>query len=276
VFATTFVVTLLSAANAWPVIAMGLSTTEPLASQLTRKIAGAIASGLIGALVLALCAGVGAFGATMAPARLRIGRLPAFAAAVAAGAFVVGLQTALSALAIPDAPTWPGSAWASQAWPLAGAALSGVGFIGLSSAELFVVYVVSRLTHGFSQRLWLAVVVVLALECAAALAQGRTNLPAALVGGLIAGVVASGVLLMLLRYDPRIVPAFAATIVLLGGAVKAAQSAAWLPFAIDAIATIGVAVWFTRYLRNEPMRRAAGASPASATRAEAPQRESRP
>jgi sugar phosphate permease len=93
---------------------------------------------------------------------------------------------------------------------------------------------------------------------------------------LIAGVVASGVLLMLLRYDPRIVPAFAATIVLLGGAVKAAQSAAWLPFAIDAIATIGVAVWFTRYLRNEPMRRAAGASPASATRAEAPQRESRP
>ena len=276
VFATTFVVTLLSAANAWPVIAMGLSTTEPLASQLTRKVAGAIASGLIGALVLALCAGVGAFGATMAPARLRIGRLPAFAAAVAAGAFVVGLQAALSALAIPDAPTWPGSAWASQAWPLAGAALSGVGFIGLASAELFVVYVVSRLTHGFSQRLWLAVVVVLALECAAALAQGRTNLPAALVGGLIAGVVASGVLLMLLRYDPRIVPAFAATIVLLGGAVKAAQSAAWLPFAIDAIATIGVAVWFTRYLRNEPMRRSAGASPASATRAEAPQRESRP
>jgi hypothetical protein len=49
-----------------------------------------------------------------------------------------------------------------------------------------------------------------------------------------------------------------------------------LPFAIDAMATIGVAVWFTRYLRNEPMRRAAGASPASATRAEAPQRESRP
>jgi uncharacterized membrane protein len=110
---------------------------------------------------------------------------------------------------------------------------------------------VSRLTHGFSQRLWLAVVVVLALECAAALAQGRANLAAALVGGLIAGAVASGVLLMLLRYDPRLVPAFAATIVLLGGAVKAGQSAAWLPFAIDALATIAVAAWFTRFLRRE-------------------------
>jgi hypothetical protein len=274
VFAATFVIALLSAANAWPVIAMQLSTTEPLASQLTTKTLGGVASALVGALLLALCAGVGAYGATTAPVRLRIGRLPAVAAAVAAGAFVVGLQAALSALAIPDAPTWPGAAWASQASPLAGAALSGLGFIGLASAELFVVYVVSRLTHGFSQRLWLAVVVVLALECAAALAQGRANLAAALVGGLIAGAVASGVLLMLLRYDPRLVPAFAATIVLLGGAVKAAQAAAWPPFAIDAIATIAVAVWFTRYLRREP--RGGDDSPASAIRAEAPLEERRP
>jgi hypothetical protein len=47
------------------------------------------------------------------------------------------------------------------------------------------------------------------------------------------------------------VPAFAATVVLLGGAVKAGQSAAWLPFAIDAVATIAVAAWFTRFLRRE-------------------------
>ncbi|HXR56908.1 MAG TPA: CPBP family intramembrane glutamic endopeptidase [Casimicrobiaceae bacterium] len=248
VFVVTFVLALLSAANAWPTIAMSLSTTEPLASQLTMKVLGGIASALVGALLLALCAGVGVFGATLAPARTLIGRWPAGLAAIAAGAFVIGLQTALSALAVSDQPTWPSAGWASQSVPLAGAALSGFGFVGLASAELFVVYVVSRLTRGFSQRLWLAVAVVLALECAAALAQGRANLAGALIGGLIAGVVASGVLLMLLRYDPRLVPAFAATTVLLGGAVKAAQSSAWLPFAIEAIATIIVAVVYTRYL----------------------------
>lgn len=252
VFVATFVIALLSAANAWPGIAMGLSTTQPLASQLTTKVLGGAVSALVGALLLALCAGVGAYGARMSPARYRIGRWPAVVAAIAAGAFVVGLQTALTALAMPDAPTWPATAWASLEWPLAGALLSGLGFIGLASAELFVVYVVSRLTRGFTERLWLAVAIVLALECAAALGQGRANLPAALIGGIIAGVIASGVLLMLLRYDPRLVPAFAATVVLLGGAIRAAQSAAGLPFAIDALVTIAVAAWFTRFLRRAP------------------------
>ncbi len=252
VSAATFIIALLSAANAWPGIAIQLSTTEPLASQLTMKILGGIASALVGALLAGLCAGVGAFGARVSPPLLRIGRWPAVVAAVAAGAFVVGLQAALSALATPDAPTWAGAPWISQAWPLAGAALSGLGFIGLASAELFVVYVVSRLTRGFTQRLWLAVAIVLALECAAALAQGRANVPGALVSGVIAGVVASGVLLLLLRYDPRLVPVFAATIVVMGGAIKAAQAAALLPFAIDAVATIAVAAWFTRFLRREP------------------------
>ena len=214
------------------------------------KILGGIASALVGALLLALCAGVGVFGATMSPPRFRIGRWPAVAAASAAGAFVVGLQMSSRAFAIPDAPTWPGAAWASFGSPLAAGLLSGLAFIGLASAQLFVVYVVSRLTRGFAQRLWLAVLIVLALECAAALAQGRTNLPAALIGGVIAGLIASGVLLMLLRYDPRLVPAFAATVVLLGGAVQAAQALAWLPFAIDALATIGVAIAFTHYLRR--------------------------
>jgi hypothetical protein len=218
----------------------------------TTRVLGGLAAALVGALVAALCAGVGAFGATMSPPLARIGRWPATLLAVAAGAFVVGLQVALSAPALPDTPTWPDAPWASQALPFAGAALSGAGFIGLASAELFVVYVVSRLTNGFSQRLWAAVAIVVALEMAAALAQGRANIVGALVGGGIRGLVATGVLLLLLRYDRRMVPAFAATIVLMAGAIKAAQSALWLPFAIDALVTIAVAAWFTRFLRREP------------------------
>jgi len=252
VFAATFVIAILSAANAWPAIAFGLSTTEPIATQWTLKVLRALASGLVVALLLALCAGVGVFGATRAPARARIGRLPTPLAAVAAGAFVLGLQSALGALAIPDAPTWPSERFASFASPLAGGVLSGAAFVGLASAELFVLYAVSRLTQGFARRLWLAVAIVLALELAVALAQGRAHLPAALIGGLIAGLVASAVLLMLLRYDPRMVPAFAATVVVLTGAVSAAQSREWAPFALDALATIAVAAIFTAYLRRAP------------------------
>ena len=257
VFAATLVLAVASAANGWPEVAMRLATTQPLASQLTTKILGGLAAALFGALIAGLCAGVGAFDARTSPPLDRIGRWPAPVAAIAAGAFVVGLEIALGALATPDAPTWPGAAWASKAFPLAGALLSGLAFISLASAQLFVVYVVSRLTSGFTRRLWLALVVVVALECAAALAQGPANIAGALVSGVIAGLAATAVLLLLLRYDRRLVPAFAATIVIMTGAVRAAQAMAWLPFALDAIATIAVAVWYTRFLRRAPAQAAA-------------------
>ena len=152
VFAVTLVIAMLSAANNWPSLAMRLLTTEPVASQLTAKILGGVAAALLGGLLAGLCAGVGSFGARMTPPLDRIGRWPAVLAAIAAGAFVVGLQAALGALATPDVPRWPSSSWQSQAFPLAGGVLSGLGFMGFASLELFVVYVVARLTRGFSER----------------------------------------------------------------------------------------------------------------------------
>jgi hypothetical protein len=84
-----------------------------------------------------------------------------------------------------------------------------------------------------------------------ALAQGRANVAGALVSGAARGLVVTAVLLLLLRYDRRMVPPFAATVALMSGAVTAAQAAAWLPFAVDAAATVAVAAWMTRYLRRE-------------------------
>ena len=55
---------------------------------------------------------------------------------------------------------------------------------------------------------------------------------------------------LLLRYDARLVPSFAATVVLMTGAVKAAQAAAWLPFAFDALTTVLVCIALTRYLNQ--------------------------
>jgi hypothetical protein len=230
---------------------MRLTTTEPLASQVTTRVLGGLAAALVGALVAALCAGVGAFGARMSPPVDTIGRLPAVAAAMAAGAFVVGLQVALAALSVPDVPRWPSAGWLTKASAASAAALSGVAFVGFASLQLFVVYVVARLTGGFSRRLWLAVVIVVVLECAVALVQGRANPAGALVSGIAAGTAAAAVLLLLLRYDPRLVPAFSATIVLMTAAVDASQADAWVPYAVQAIVTAAVAAWLTRALRRQ-------------------------
>jgi hypothetical protein len=251
VFATTLGVAVAAAVNAWPSVAMGLSTTEPLATQLTTKVLGGLAAALLGALLAGLCAGVGAFGARMSPPVDTIGRLPAVAAAMAAGAFVVGLQVALAALSVPDVPRWPSAGWLTKASAASAAALSGVAFVGFASLQLFVVYVVARLTGGFSRRLWLAVVIVVVLECAVALVQGRANPAGALVSGIAAGTAAAAVLLLLLRYDPRLVPAFSATIVLMTAAVDASQADAWVPYAVQAIVTAAVAAWLTRALRRQ-------------------------
>lgn len=250
VFGAMLAVAVLAAANHWPVAAMQLSTTAPLASQLTTKVLGALAAALMGALLAALCAGVGAWGAQAAPPFVRIARWPAALLPIAAGVFVVGLQAALGALAPADAPRWPQAAWQSQASPIAGGALSGFAFLGFAGVQLFVVYLVARLTQGFSRRLWLAVAVVVVLECAASLVDGRADPAGALVSGLVAGGAAASVLLLLIRHDPRLVPAFAATIALMNGAVAASQAGAWWPFTADAVATIAVAIALTRHLRR--------------------------
>jgi hypothetical protein len=154
----------------------------------------------------------------------------------------------MGALGTPDAPRWPQAPWASLASPAAGALLSGLSFVAIASLQLFVVQVVSQITRGFSRRPWLAVLIIVILECAAALAQGGGNIAASLAAGAVAGFAASAVLWLLLRYDRRLVPAFAATVILLGAAARAIQSGAVPLFAIDAAVTIIVAWAMTRYL----------------------------
>ena len=248
----TFTLVVLAAANGWPQTAMGLSTTEPVPAQITIKVLAVLASALVAALVVGLCAGVGGFGArTDASARLA-GRLPPIAAAVAAGAFVVGLQAILAALGTRDVPLWPDLAWRAAYSPWLAAALSGAAFGVVACVDLFVVHAASLLTRGWTRSVWLAVVIVVALECAAALAHGRSAPVASLAAGLAAGLAASAVVILFLRYDLRLVPAFAATVALLDGFAQARRADALAWFVVDAAVTLVVAWRMTVWLRTEP------------------------
>ncbi|MGH8801416.1 MAG: hypothetical protein ACREX6_03865, partial [Casimicrobiaceae bacterium] len=108
---------------------------------------------------------------------------------------------------------------------------------------------------------WLAVAIVIALECAVALAQGRATPVASLATGLAGGVAASAVLLLLLRYDLRGVPAFAASVALLHGFTRALRADALPWFALDAAVTLLVAWRMTVWLRT-PWRAAPPTAPA--------------
>jgi len=250
VFAITAVVTLAQAANNLPSVQMSLQTAEPLWSQWLTRVLGAVAGGLVGALLFGLLAGVAAWGARAAPRGALAGRLPPWAMGVAAALLVVGVQTALGALAPQRAPTWPPLPQ-SQVSMLLGGALTGVNFIMYAGAGLFVVYLVARLTHGFSRRAWLGVGLVVLLQCASSLAQSGGQYVTALVAGVAGGLTGGAVLWWVLRYDMRMVPPYLATGTILAAAARAAQAGttdAWMAFAVQAIVTAAMAVLVVRYI----------------------------
>ena len=250
VFAITAVVTLAQAANNLPSLQMSLQTAEPLWSQWLTRVLGAVAGGLVGALLFGLLAGVAAWGARAAPRGALAGRLPPWAMGVAAALLVVGVQTALGALAPQRAPTWPPLPQ-SQVSMLLGGALTGVNFIMYAGAGLFVVYLVARLTHGFSRRAWLGVGLVVLLQCASSLAQSGGQYVTALVAGVAGGLTGGAVLWWVLRYDMRMVPPYLATGTILAAAARAAQAGttdAWMAFAVQAIVTAAMAALVVRYI----------------------------
>ena len=263
------VVTLLVAANNLPSLALQLRTAEPLWQQWLMRALQLAAGGIVTALLLGLLAGVGAWGARTAPRHALAGRLPPWAAGVAAALLVTGLQTALAGAAPRSVPTWP--ALPQAQWvPLAGGVLSGLNVVPYVGAALFVVYVVARLTHGFTRRGWLGVGIILVLQCAAALAGAGGQYVPALLGGVAAGLTSAAVLWWLMRYDLRMLPAYIATGSLLASLARAAQigtAQAWTLYAVQAVVTVAMAWVVTRYIDRplvvaEPLRTGTtGASP---------------
>jgi hypothetical protein len=252
VAALSFVVALLTLANTWPMREMGLTTTEPITSQWLMLLVGAVVGGLFVALLFGLTSGIGAWYARSATRFALAGALPPWAAAVAAGLFVAGLEATFANLWPRTAPLWPPLQAMSLWSPVAGAVLGGLGFIAIAGIALFVLYLVARLTHDWTRRQWVGVAVVVLLQTASTLGLAGSNLAGAAAVGVTIGLATAAVLWLLLRFDPTTIPAFSATGLVLATLLRAVQIGTPSAYASGTIAiavTLAMAWLVTRYLR---------------------------
>jgi hypothetical protein len=241
---------LAGSANNWPALAMQINTAEPVTNQLVVVILGALASGLVVALLFGLLAGVGAYYARTQTAARLAGRFPAWMLGAAAALATAGIASALTSIVASAMPTWPDFKLQSFAWPWAGALTAGLAFVPAVTVTLFLLSVVDRATAGWSRRISLAAVALMLFGVATAIVSGQ-ELRNALLQGVVEGTTALLFAWLVLRYDLRTVPAFVATGLFLEGIRSAAVSgtaAAWMLLVPAVVVMIALAWLVTRYV----------------------------
>jgi hypothetical protein len=249
---------------------MQLSTAEPVGSQVSMLLLGALVGALLGALLFGLTSGIGAWYARSAPRFALAGVLPPWLAAVAAALFVAGVEAALSSLGARDTPLWPSLQAASLWSPVAGGIITGFGVVTIAGIALFVVYLAANVTHDWTRRLWMGFAIVIVLQVAAALGQAGPNILGAIVTGLIGGLVTAAILWLLLRFNPTIVPAYVATgaaLAVLHRSIQVGTPLAYLTGGAAIAATVVMAWLVTRYIREplSPSAPVASISPSPST-----------
>ncbi len=243
------VLSLAAAANAWPQAAIGLSTTEPLATQVSLAVLRRIAGALGGALLIGLIGGVAVHAASQRTAQPIAGRLPAWAAGVAAALLASGVGAALARIAPQTVPLWPDLGLVSLASPAVGALISGARTLLTIAVGLFLLVILERITDHWHRRRWLVALVLIAVLVATGLAAADPI--ATIARGIAGGLVLVAIVLGLLRYDGAAVPAFIATggtLSFIEEAVRGGWPAAPLHALIAALAAAAVAWLATRYI----------------------------
>jgi len=252
VTAIAFAASVVGAANAWPVLAMGFVTTESVATQAAFAFASALAGGLVAALMLGLAAGVGAFAAARERASVQAMRIPAWVAGIAAACFVAGVGAIAAGLLPRSVPLWPAFGVESLALPWLGAALAGVRVLFAIGVVLYLLHWLEQLTGRWQRRGWLTACIAIAIFATLGQVGARDALVAG-VAGALEGAAMVAVVYALLRFDLLAVPAFVATGAALDfveGALRKNGTAAFVNAAIAIVVTVAVAWVATRYLRR--------------------------
>ncbi len=239
-----------NSANNWTALAMQLRTAEPLANQLTLRVLGALAGGVVMALLFGLLAGVGAHYARAQVASRLAGRAAPWVLGGATALFTAGVAAALGALVPVTAPLWPDVRFAGYAWPFAGAVTAGLAVVPALAVTLFLLSVVDRATAGWTRGLSAAAIAIVLFGVAFAITAGR-DVGHALLQGVVEGGAAFVMAWLVLRYDLRTVPAFVATGIVLE-AVKsgalAGTAGGWVLSAVAVVPTVLIAWAATRYV----------------------------
>jgi hypothetical protein len=250
VAAWVFLLGAIGGANAWPTIAMNFKTAEPIISQASIAVAGAILSSLLIALVFGLAAGVGAWAAARQAPNPGAARLAPWMGGVAAACFVAGIG-AIAGRFVPSlSPRWPAFAVESQALPWLGAAIEGARLVAGIGTGLFVLHVLARLTSGWRRRGWIAGLAVI-LAFAAIAFFGVTDTAEAALAGAVAGAAVVATVYGFLRFDYLAVPAYVATGAVLefaASALRKGYPAAYANAGIAIAMSVLVTLAVTRYL----------------------------
>jgi len=250
VFAIGLATSVASLAVMWPSLAMQLKTTEPVVWQVVLATLGSLLAAAVGALLIALVAGVGTWAARASHPVPLAGHLPPWAAGACAALFVAGVGALAGSAVTPETPQWPSFAFESTAVPWAAAGLAGLATVGSIAVGLFLMYLLDRVTASWTRRGWLAAAVVFAV-IAGLVAVKAGDAGAALAEGIASGLVAAGVIYFVLRFDPRTVPGYVVAASLIDAAENAALTAtlsAWTSFALMAAVSVAVGYAATRYL----------------------------
>jgi len=251
---------LLSFANAWPSLMNGLSTTDPVVTQVALRIGAVLVGGVLAALFLGLMAAVSSYAMRSVPPQ-PLSRFAPWTAGVAAALAVAGFASLLAAFAPQLAPRWPSLGTDNAALPPLAALLNGVGYLRQVTLALFVLFVLQRITSNWTRRVWLVMLLLMLLYALPA-ALGAGDAAAALASGLASGLIATAVVLWLFRFDPRALPAYVAAMMTLDAAVSATQQGSaqgWLWFALCVAVYVALTLVVTRWI-SRPLGNPAFAS----------------
>jgi hypothetical protein len=244
---------LASAANQWPAIAMGLQTTEPVVTQVALGIGGLLFRAVLGALLGAMFAGVGAYAA-------RVHTTPGMTVqglwlrGATAAVFALGIDYAAGALTPDTVPLWPKYDAENAALPALARALGAVSILPMIALAVVALHWLDRYTAGWTRRRTQAAILLILTEAAIA-AVSADQWSDIAIAGVIGGTVATLLFATVLRFDLRAIPALFAVYVSLNaiaqGLQKGTIQAAWLT-AVGVAAVLLVAWLATRYVMNEP------------------------
>lgn len=243
----------LTFANNWPALRFGLSTTDPIVTQVGLRVGGAAIGMLLTGLIVGMLASVGSYAARRAPRATLAGGLPPWAAGVAAALSVAGVAAFAGSLALRVAPLWAPMGLENAGWPALAAALSGTSYVTAAALAVFLLAVLARLTLDWTRRTWFVVLILVMLYALPAV--NATDIGPAIVGGVAAAALASIVVLWVFRFDPRTVPAYVATSTVLATVTAALQrgSVAGWTYAVLTATVVVILAWVVnRWLSRPP------------------------